>query len=228
MVSRAEVVNRMTGLFARPRYLEIGVAAGETFLNVSAATKVAVDPNFNLDVAAYANSTQIFYETTSDEYFSKHNDPQDKFDVVYIDGLHTFEQTLRDFTNAMESLSPNGIVVIDDVLPTSYAAALSSQLDAMLVKQATDDDDNSWMGDTYKLVYFIHAFFPSLRLRTVNDNHGQAVVWRTPRAAADFQTYSIQEICSLEFLDVIKNQACFGMAALDKIVTEITSSSLRI
>lgn len=221
MVSRAEVVNSVTRLFKATRYLEIGVASGETFFEVEAARKVAVDPRFCFEVPDHESEGAAFYEVTSDRYFSDHHSRGQLFDVIYIDGLHTFEQTLRDFTNALAMLDERGVIVIDDVVPTSYAAALPDQGDAVRVKRASNDPDNSWMGDTFKLVYFIHAFFPSLQLRTVADNHGQAVVWRGAKVSGSFKPYSIHEIAQLQFLDVVKDSDCFNRMPLAEIEKDL-------
>ncbi len=48
-----------------------------------------------------------------------------KFDVIYLDGLHTFEQTLRDLLNALTLVADAGVIILDDVLPSSFAALLT-------------------------------------------------------------------------------------------------------
>ena len=224
VVSRADVVGCMLARFGSPRYLEIGVAAGETFLEVDATHKVAVDPCFNLRVEDHSSENVAFHEVTSDSYFSDIHQPGDWFDVVYIDGLHTLEQTFRDFTNALNVLAVGGVIVIDDVLPTSYAAALPDQADANLVKSFTSDADNSWMGDPYKLIYLIHAFYPSLQLRTVSDNHGQAVVWRAGRARDIFKRYTLDELSRMSFIEMLKDRGPFHFGTLQAIVEEISQT----
>jgi hypothetical protein len=208
MVTRADVVNGALQLLPSRVYLEIGVSEGETFFAVNADKKVAVDPVFGFSVEdAKRNHEECeFHQITSDGYFSEVIDPEQRFDVIYLDGMHTFEQTLRDFTNAIHFLKPDGIIVIDDVVPNSYQAALPSQLDAFNVKDFTGSTDNSWMGDTYKLVFFLRAFVPTYEVRTVADNHGQAVVWRRPRANRAIPAYSVGEIAGMQFIDVVKQQ----------------------
>jgi hypothetical protein len=51
LATRSEVINGFLRLYQRPRYLEVGVSAGETFFAVSADRKVAVDPHFRFSVA---------------------------------------------------------------------------------------------------------------------------------------------------------------------------------
>ena len=123
---RHRAVNRLLSLYDQPRYLEIGVARGDTFDKVNAPLKVAVDPKFRFDhvEAQRANPGTTYHDVTSDEYFGKHVEATEKFDVIYLDGLHTFEQTLRDLNNALEHLEPHGVILIDDVRPHTYLASL--------------------------------------------------------------------------------------------------------
>jgi len=58
------------------------------------------------------------------------------FDVISIHGLRPFEQALHDLLNAVAVLRPNGLIVIDDVLPSSQDAALRSWPEAMALRGA--------------------------------------------------------------------------------------------
>ena len=165
MVSRAEVINKLGRLFANGlAYLEIGVDEGTTFFAVEARTKVAVDPRFRFSIvdAKLKEPKSQFHEVTSDFYFGNIASEKTKFDIVYLDGLHTCEQTLRDFTNALNFLAPEGIIVIDDVVPNSYQASLPDQRASFKVKDFVKSTDNSWMGDTYKLVFLIEVILSEL------------------------------------------------------------------
>ena len=222
MISRSEVINSFLALFDRPNYLEVGVSEGETFFAVKADRKVAVDPVFRFDVdsAKLRNASCAFHQVPSDSYFSERIDQLDEFQVIYLDGLHTFEQTLRDFTNAIRFLSSDGVIVIDDVVPNSYQSSLPEQEESIRVKKFVGDPDNSWMGDTYKLVFFIEAFFPTFELRTTADNHGQAVLWRANPPRRNFRTYSAREIADLQFVNVVTEDHIFKRKACAEIVEE--------
>jgi hypothetical protein len=79
-------------LFAEPSNLEIGVNTGETFFAVDAVRKVAVDPRFQFDVdaAREREPRSEFFEVESDVYFGEFIRPDEIFDVIYLDGHHTF------------------------------------------------------------------------------------------------------------------------------------------
>jgi hypothetical protein len=120
-ISRSGVVQAILNLFEEPDYLEVGVNQGKTFNALRARTKVAVDPKFLFDhqkVASTVSGTS-FWETTSDDYFGRIAGRDAEFDVIYLDGLHTSEQTIRDLVNAFSFLKPGGVIVIDDVFPCS-------------------------------------------------------------------------------------------------------------
>ena len=43
-----------------------------------------------------------------------------KFDVIFIDGLHEYEQCQRDCLNSMKFLNDGGIILFHDFLPRSF------------------------------------------------------------------------------------------------------------
>ena len=153
-LSRAAVLNGITALFPEPRYLEIGVSRGDTFFAVQAAQKVAVDPQFAFDVPVAKEKYQnaVFHEVDSDVYFGQIAEQDQKFDVIFIDGMHTFEAALRDFSNSIEFLSQDGVIVIDDVIPNAYYASLPDHRTAVRVRnhRFPDTANRSWMGNVYR------------------------------------------------------------------------------
>lgn len=205
-VTRRRAVQGLLNLFHEPSYLEIGVNEGATFTKVKARRKVAVDPVFLFDVpeAAAADPASEFHEVTSDEYFGTIVDPSERFDVIYLDGLHTFEQTLRDFTNAVHHLAPNGAIVVDDVCPVSYLASLPDRDNYFKVRNFLDVTDKSWMGDVYRLVFFVETFYQHMSYATIADNHGQAVIWRERRQEVPLRT--VRETGELSFEDFVLGQ----------------------
>jgi hypothetical protein len=219
MVSRADVVQALADLYDEPSYLEIGVYFGETFHAIKAKRKVAVDPTFRIAPQdREASKTAVYHEVTSDIYFGEIVRKDDRFDVVFLDGLHTFEQTLRDLLNSEAYLKPNGVVIIDDVLPNSYHASLRDVKKYEEIRIATGSEDRSWMGDVFKLVFFVEAFMQQYSYATVNENHGQLVLWSERRQVKNLSRRLVEEVSRLEYSDVIHNRANFRPKPLSEIV----------
>ena len=222
LISRPAVLRDYLALHDRCRYLEVGVSMGETFFELEPAHAVAVDPffQFDLDAARRNHPSAEFHQVTSDTYFSEVVKRGDLFQVIYLDGLHTVQQTLRDMNNALHHLTQDGVIIVDDVVPNSYKAALPSQGDAVAVQQHLSDPDHSWMGDTYKLVFVVRCFFPTLALRTISDNHGQAVIWRRSLAQDPLHILDTSDPFNLTFLDVVRRPEVFAFGTHAEILLE--------
>jgi len=219
MVERCQVVQSLLDLFESPTYLEIGVNEGVTFHAAKAARKVAVDPKFCFEHQSRAETSCEYHETTSDIYFGSIASPLDRFDVIYLDGLHTFEQTLRDLLNALQYRSDLGVVLVDDVLPNSYEASLPDQRLSSLVRSSTKREDPSWMGDVFKLVFFVETFLQQFSYSTTQDNHGQLVLWPKRREVVPFR--DLRSLAELQFSDVITKAPEFRIQPLATIIQEL-------
>jgi FkbM family methyltransferase len=92
-----------------PNYLEIGVWYGQTFNSVNTKNKDAVDPG------QYCDADCVNYKMTSDCFFTSHITK--KYDIIFIDGLHTAYQVSKDIYNSIENINDNGWLIIDDVYP---------------------------------------------------------------------------------------------------------------
>ncbi len=209
-VTRPQVLRRLVNLYRDPRYLEVGVCEGVTFDRVPAARKVAVDPEFRFDQEekAHEHPESTYHEVTSDEYFNRMIGADEEFDVIYLDGLHVFEQTLRDLLNALAHLQPRGCIVIDDTRPPTYLASIPDHMRFLEERRALGVRDQAWMGDVYKVVHFAQAFLPGLSYGTITNNHGQTVLWRhrrdeePRRAMAEIAAMGFDEFSSSE--DVLR------------------------
>jgi hypothetical protein len=71
-----------------------------TFERIRVAERTAVDPTFLFDIGKHANENTIFADTTSDRFFAG-LPAQKRYDLIFIDGIHTFEQTYRDLCNSL-------------------------------------------------------------------------------------------------------------------------------
>ena len=224
-MQRFEVNQAILDLFEAPAYLEIGVHDGKTFHAVKAARKVAVDPVFVFDVEAAKvapeNRACEYHQITSDAYFSDQLEEGDKFDLIFLDGLHTFDQTLKDLLNAIECLKFEGVIVIDDIMPSSYGASLPD-LERMKALRQIIGGDGAWMGDVYRLVFFISQYMPFYSFATMGENHGQLVLWRERRPSTGAAPIRVETIARLDYADAMLNAGLFAICPLEDILERLS------
>ena len=223
---RSQVVQGFLDLYDRPRYLEVGVHAGETFHALRATKKVAVDPAFLFDTraAAVADATATFHPVPSDDYFLRLCPPDERFDVVFLDGLHTFEQTLRDLMNALARTRPDSVIVIDDVLPSGYAASVREIGEFARLHSTVPGTPDAWMGDVYRLVWFIAVFMPMWSYATIAENHGQLVLWREPRREpAPDPEMTVEAVSRISYADVVLRPAVFRVTPFADVAAAVAA-----
>lgn len=220
---RAQVIQAFLDLYEAPRYLEIGVCEGDTFRGVRAARKVAVDPAFCFDpvAAAAADGSAEFHSTTSDAYFAALDVQAPAFDVVFIDGLHTLEQSLRDLMNTLTHVHRRSVIVIDDVLPSNYAASLKDIGQWQRLRIADPALPDAWMGDVYRLAYFIASFLPDWSYATVAENHGQMVMWRSARAVVE---RTVEQVSRVPYEETELDRGLFRVQPLETIMATLRST----
>jgi SAM-dependent methyltransferase len=230
-MQRSEVIQRLLDLYEAPSYLEIGVCDGTTFHAVRAARRVAVDPAFTFDPevarADPAQAGATYHPIPSDAYFTGAG-RDDAFDLIFLDGLHLFDQTLRDLIHAIARLKPGGAIVIDDVLPVSYGASLRDVEESAKFRRMSPgpEEAKAWMGDVFKLVFWIRDYLLDWDYATVDANHGQLVLWRGPRAQ-DVPPLDIEAIARLEYKDVVFRPRAYNFRTMDAIVQAVKSAAGR-
>lgn len=186
-------------------YLEIGVKAGKTFFAVEADRRVGVDPRFRFATGDHDRRGTAFFETTSDEYFASLSSST-WFDVIFLDGLHVFEQTYRDFCNSLSHAHATTVWVIDDTIPVDAYSAIPDQARALEERRRTGDTSNAWHGDVYKMIFALHDFHPGFAYRTIlGGGNPQTVAWRAPRAGFKPRFDSFEAISRLSFYDLRDN-----------------------
>jgi predicted O-methyltransferase YrrM len=77
-----------------------------------------IEKNFDNNLKLYENKL-IKHKTTSDNFFLTN---KLLFDLIYIDGLHAYDQVKSDLENAYKFLRPKGYLLIDDYLWKFYPA----------------------------------------------------------------------------------------------------------
>ena len=193
----SELINDIAKIIDAHSYLEIGVETGLTFNQVKIFQKTAVDPRFLFDYQRDLRTNLSFHEITSDVFFKKlaeKNEIKIKlFDLVFIDGLHVFEQVLKDFINSVNHINPGGVIVIDDTVPIDEFSALPSQKDCYRLRiESGRHNDGSWHGDVYKLIYVLSKNEKhKIHIATVTDlSNPKTVVWMEDGDWSRFQIES--------------------------------------
>lgn len=143
----------------RPRfYVEIGVAQGDTLSRALPSTEaVGVDPRPQF--VPDKNSKISVYRETSDAFFSAYEQRTQfanrKIDMAFIDGLHHFEQALRDFINVEKRSAADGLIVLHDCIPFDD------------VNSGRDDNVEYWVGDVWKCLAVLLDRRPDLDIRII-------------------------------------------------------------
>lgn len=197
-ITRTAVLQRFIDATGANRYLEIGVERGINFLQIRAGSKFAVDPEFKIPGGARDFDGHHFFEMASDAFFA--SPPQELvesgIDVALVDGLHTYEQALRDVENCLRYLRPGGLVVMHDCLPASAAEAAPT----MEAARATPGFRNAWTGDVYKAVIHLRAMRPDLFVAVLDADHGIGIVTKgAPERVLDM---SPEQIAKLSFTNL--------------------------
>jgi hypothetical protein len=122
---------------------------------------------------------EVYYvETTSDEFFAKHHNllAQSGVTVALIDGLHTYEQSLRDVQNTIRYLNDGGLIVMHDCNPTSpskaYPAASYEQF------RKTHKTHFLWCGDVWKTIAHLRCTRTDLEVFVLKCDFGLGVIRR--------------------------------------------------
>ncbi|MGI8840701.1 MAG: class I SAM-dependent methyltransferase [Caulobacteraceae bacterium] len=149
--NRISLVNLLLSRNPGGAYLEIGCASNTLFDAVMAKRKTGVDP--------VSGGT---HRQTSDAFFAAN--PDARFDVVFIDGLHLYDQVRRDLVNSLRAVGKGGWVALHDMLPRDWIEEHVPPLSTA-----------GWTGDGWKVAFELIAS-PDVDFRLLAIDHGVGVV----------------------------------------------------
>ncbi|MDA8559937.1 class I SAM-dependent methyltransferase [Candidatus Pelagibacter bacterium] len=151
--SRIAFINKAISNYKDCKYLEIGVASKCTVFN---SIPLRIEDKFGVDPDNGGN-----YKMTSDEFFRINNHL--KFDVIFIDGLHEYEQCQRDCLNSIKQLNPGGIIFFHDLLPRS------------IFEEKIPRQQPAWSGNVWKVGVEL-ANSLNAEFKIINIDHGLGVL----------------------------------------------------
>lgn len=177
-------ITKLKELTGARSYLEVGVSEGRTFNALSFKRKVAVDPCFRFDTRQFSSDSVLFFSQTSDEYF-RQNAHGERFDIIFLDGLHTYDQTFKDLASALMHSHERTVFIVDDVQPIDSYSSMRRQDFAYYSRriETVGGLDSSlaghqWHGDVYRIIPLIRLFMPKLEYSTIiGSGNPQLVIW---------------------------------------------------
>jgi len=210
-MSRVDVICFLLHGRRKTAFLEIGVRRGDCFCEIRAWRKVAVDPKFRLKRRDYWRWRNLFsstyFECTSDDFFAKCIDgcPVRQFDVVFIDGLHTHEQSLRDVQHSLHCLKPNGWIILHDCNPLSKAAAVPARSYQDAAERfGLKDSGGAWNGDVWKTVVNLRSKARDLQIVVLDCDEGLCLIRRgQPEDVLDI---SPERLCDMNYDDLERDR----------------------
>jgi len=152
------VLRRLHEFLAPRNYLEIGIRTGKSLACARAPTVVVgVDPQPCLEQTPQTTCT--IFPLGSDDFFATQDIAKvmgaKSIDFAFIDGLHVFEQALRDFINIERNAGSGTLVAIHDTLPVDALTA------------GRERATTFWTGDVWKLAICLREARPELMIATV-------------------------------------------------------------
>ena len=186
MIDRVFLLQLLIDNLNVDRYLEIGVFKGDCFLQLNVPRKICVDPHIQISfwnkiksiLRDSNNQNNQYIELTSDRYFDLYHDTlvNEPPQLVFIDGLHTFEQTLQDVLNVLNYLPENGVIVLHDCSPpTEVSATVGTSLEEAEKNWLATHEGGwtgSWCGDTWKVILFLKDNYPELHVSVLDFDFG--------------------------------------------------------
>ena len=174
--TRTKIIQEIINHRNYKSYLEVGCDNDENFSKIQIVNKIGIDP--------LKGGT---LRMTSDEFFIKNN--QD-FDIIFLDGLHTYEQTIKDIDNGLKFLNTNGVIIIHDCLPKKIWNQIVPRL------------YGHWNGDVWKAIVHSRTYEHADTYTCIAD-HGLGVIFK--RKNRNKLNINQTNFKKLKFADYYKN-----------------------
>ena len=179
-IYRWDLIQHIIDKYNFKDYLEIGCDKNQSFSKIKIDNKIGVDPIEGGTI-----------RSTSDQFFDQN---KNKFDIIFIDGLHHYSQVLKDINNSLKILNKNGFILVHDCLPRSLA------------QQAVPRYRASWNGDVWKAIVELRTK-SNLNIFTSQIDFGVAVIQISENKR--LLNLDINDFSKLKFKDYYDNHKEF-------------------
>ena len=151
-------LERIYSVLAPKIVLEIGVFDGASLAKVPPpGIAIGIDPKPKL---LFPLKTEVhLFPETSDDFFARGAAEAvlagRLVDIGFVDGLHLYEQSLRDFINLERFCGPRSVILLHDTVPLDEAT------------QSRTCDTQFHTGDVWKTVLCLKHYRPDLNIFTI-------------------------------------------------------------
>ena len=190
--NRFDIINKIIKNKKFKSYLEIGCQNDVNFSRIIIDNKIGVDPQ--------SGGT---HKMTSDEFFIQN---KDTFDLIFIDGLHIYEQVIKDIDNSLKILKENGVILIHDCLPSK------------IWHQTIPQTHTSWNGDVWKSIVNLRTR-KEIDTYTIKADQGLGLVLK--RRNKDILVHNIQNFKKIFFKDYYTHHNKFMRLIDEKRILEV-------
>ena len=152
-IFRWDLIQHIIDKYNFENYLEIGCDKDQSFSKIRIKNKVGVDPISGGTI-----------RSTSDDFFFNN---KTNFDIIFIDGLHHYDQVLTDIQNSIKILNKDGFILVHDCLPKSLA------------QQAVPRYRGYWNGDVWKSIVQLRTK-NNLDIITCQIDYGISIIRKKP------------------------------------------------
>ena len=174
LYNRMSFISLAIQKFRNCEYLEIGCASNVCFSSIPLINKTGVDPE---------NGGNI--RDTSDNFF-KNN--KKNFDVIFIDGLHQYEQCRKDIINSLKVLNENGFIFLHDMIPRTWIEENVPRLESV------------WSGNVWKVALELIKT-KGIDFFVIKADHGVGVIKKKEENVVYHDDY--ENIKNLKFKDFL-------------------------
>ncbi len=236
--SRNHSVRRLNTLAAAlgcRSYLEIGVETGATLLEVAVEQRTGVDPCFAFDWQSHQGKDGLQLHRCSSDLFFAGLEASTHYDLIFLDGLHTFEQTYRDIVHALRHSHPGTVILIDDTAPSDVFSSCRDQQECLSLRSRyANSSDIQWHGDSYKVVPLLALFHCDLCLLTLADGgNPQTLLWRPsiPLEEDGIRSmqamWAVQNLAAADYIWFLSNRSLYNPISEAEGLQELISSIAR-
>jgi hypothetical protein len=211
-MDRIAMAQTILNALGRQTYLEIGVDHGTSFIPIKAKRKWGIDPCYTLSrlrlmkfraFSLLGTRSERLFRMTSDDFFTKQKQmlASHGVDVCLVDGLHTYDQALKDVLNVLKYLKPRGVILVHDCNPSTELMARPARDIEDLISQKIPGWDGAWSGDVWKAIVHLRALRNEVNAFVLDCDTGVGVVTKgRPKNSlscteADIRTMDYNLLC---------------------------------